>query len=136
MIMYDAFGNFHEQWYHSQSGVTDEMQFTRVLTMIRMNMSLRGVLADPKHYTVEFENHRIRVIRIKYGPGEKSVMHTHGPSMAVYLTDSKVRMTLPDGTSFEATAKAGDIQWADAEEHLPQNIGDARTELVLVELKD
>lgn len=95
-----------------------------------------GVVADPKHYTVEFENDRIRVIRIKYGPGEKSVMHTHGPNMAVFLTDGKVRMTFPDGTSAEATTVAGAIEWADAEEHLPENLSGAPMELVLVEIKD
>nr|NIR51506.1 hypothetical protein [candidate division KSB1 bacterium]NIS26908.1 hypothetical protein [candidate division KSB1 bacterium]NIT73741.1 hypothetical protein [candidate division KSB1 bacterium]NIU27639.1 hypothetical protein [candidate division KSB1 bacterium]NIU94275.1 hypothetical protein [candidate division KSB1 bacterium] len=32
---------------------------------------------DPKHYKVEFENDQVRVLRISYGPGEKSVMHEH-----------------------------------------------------------
>ncbi len=95
-----------------------------------------GVVADPKHYTVEFENDRIRVIRIKYGPGEKSVMHTHGPNMAVLLSDTKSRMTFPDGTSEETTTTAGGIQWADAGEHLPENLSDSPVELVLIELKD
>ena len=95
-----------------------------------------GVVADPKHYSVEFENDRIRVIRIKYGPGEKSVMHTHGANMAVFLTDGKVRMTFPDGTSVEETTAAGGVQWADAEEHLPENLSGSPMELVLVELKD
>jgi hypothetical protein len=32
------------------------------------------VKVDSKHYSVEFENDKVRVLRIKYGPGEKSVM--------------------------------------------------------------
>ena len=32
---------------------------------------------DPKHYRVEFENEHVRVVRINYGPHEKSVMHYH-----------------------------------------------------------
>ncbi len=95
-----------------------------------------AVIADPKHYTVEFENDRIRVIRIKYGPGEKSVMHSHGPNMAVFLTNNKIRMTFPDGTSAEIMSKTGGIDWTDAEEHLPENLSDSPMELVLVELKD
>jgi quercetin dioxygenase-like cupin family protein len=95
-----------------------------------------AVTADPKHYTVEFENDRVRVIRIKYGPGEKSVMHTHGPNVAVFLSDSTVRMRLPDGTSMDVEAKTGGTQWADAEEHLPENLDDEPMEVVLVELKD
>lgn len=47
--MYDAFGNFHQQWYQSQSGVTDGMQFPRVPSMIRMHMSLRGMVEVKEH---------------------------------------------------------------------------------------
>jgi len=95
-----------------------------------------AVKADPQHYTVEFENDRVRVIRIKYGPGEKSVMHTHGPHVAIFLTDNNVRMTLPDGTSSELTGEAGATLWTDADEHLPENLSDKPFELILVELKE
>jgi len=30
-----------------------------------------------KHYHVEFENYRVRVVRIKYGPGEKPLPSRH-----------------------------------------------------------
>lgn len=95
-----------------------------------------AVTADPKHYTVEFENDRVRVIRVKYGPGEKSVMHTHGPNVAVFLSDISARMHLPDGTSVDIPAEAGITQWAENEEHLPENLSDEPFEVVLVELKD
>ncbi len=95
-----------------------------------------GVKADPKHYTVEFENDRVRIIRIKYGPREKSVMHTHGPNAAIFLTTNTVRMTLPDGSSMELTSEAGGTQWSDSEEHLPENLSDEPLEVILVELKD
>ena len=95
-----------------------------------------AVKADPQHYTVDFENDRVRVIRIKYGPGEKSVMHTHGPHVAIFLTDNTVRMTLPDGTSSDVTGEAGATSWTDANEHLPENLSDKPFEFVLVELKE
>jgi quercetin dioxygenase-like cupin family protein len=95
-----------------------------------------ALVADPAHYSVEFENDRVRVIRIKYGPGEKSVMHTHGPNASIMLTDAEIRMHLPDGSSVDFSGKRGDVQWADAEEHLPENTGDAPFEVVLIELKD
>jgi uncharacterized protein (TIGR02246 family) len=95
-----------------------------------------AVKADPQHYAVEFENDKVRVIRIKYGPGEKSVMHTHGPNVAVFLTTNAVRFTSPDGTSVDVTAEAGGTAWADAEEHLPENLSDDPLEVVLVELKE
>jgi len=84
----------------------------------------------------DVENDKIRIIRIKYGPGEKSVMHTHGPNVAVFLTTNAVRFTLPDGTSVTADSETGAAQWSDKEEHLPENLSDDPLEVVLIELKE
>src|SRR5467141_4002987 len=59
------------------------------------------VKVDPKHYKVDFENDRVRVLRISYGPREKSVMHSHPDGMAVFLNDQHSRFTLPDGKTEE-----------------------------------
>ena len=40
---------------------------------------------DPDHYNVEFENDQVRIIRITYAPGEKSVMHEHPDDVVVFL---------------------------------------------------
>jgi quercetin dioxygenase-like cupin family protein len=93
------------------------------------------VKVDPKHYKVEFENENVRVLRISYGPGEKSVMHNHPNSVAVYLTDGMTRMTTPDGKSQDMPAKAGGATYAPAGSHLPQNVGGKPFQVLLVELK-
>src|SRR5580693_423719 len=31
--------------------------------------------ADPKHYSLEFENDQVRVLRVRFGPHEKGVLH-------------------------------------------------------------
>jgi len=93
------------------------------------------VQVDPKHYTVEVENEKVRVLRIKYGPREKSVMHGHPNSVAVFLTDANFRFTLPDGKTEEPKATAGEIMWAPAGEHLPENLSDSGFEAVLIEVK-
>ena len=93
------------------------------------------VKVDPKHYTVEFENDAVRVLRIHYGPGEKSVMHSHPAAIAVFLTDSNNKMTFPNGKSEMSSVKAGEVQITPAGEHLPENVGDKPMELILVELK-
>jgi hypothetical protein len=54
------------------------------------------VKADSRHYKVEFENEKIRVMRIKYGAKEKSVMHSHPESIAVFLNNCKAKFTYPD----------------------------------------
>ncbi len=93
------------------------------------------VKVDPKHYKVEFENDQVRVLRINYGPGEKSVMHEHPAGVAVFLTDGHVKFTLPDGKSQEQSPKAGTAISTVAGRHLPENVGDKPFELILVELK-
>jgi len=94
-----------------------------------------SVSADPKHYQVEFENERVRVVRVRYGPHEKSAMHSHPELVGVFLTDAHNRFTYPDGTTEEIHAKRGDILPHEAFSHLPENISDQPLELVLVELK-
>lgn len=98
-------------------------------------MAQDAVTADPGHYEVESEDDQVRVLRIRYGPGEKSVMHGHPRSLGVNLTDIHVRFTLPDGNTEEVRQKAGDVQWYPATEHLPENLGDQPLELIFVEFK-
>lgn len=95
-----------------------------------------ATVADPKRYKVEFENDKVRVIRVTYGPHEKSVMHTHGPNVAVFLSDSTVRMHLPDGSSVDIVAEAGNTEWAENEEHQPENMTDQSMQVILVEIKE
>ena len=40
-------------------------------------MAQDAVKVDPKHYTVMSENDKVRIVKVHYGPGEKSVMHSH-----------------------------------------------------------
>jgi quercetin dioxygenase-like cupin family protein len=97
--------------------------------------SLDPVKVDPDHYRVELENEKVRVLRIKYGPHEKSVMHEHPASVAVFMSDGHVKFTLPDGTSQDANEKAHDATWADAGKHLPENVGATPLEVIVIELK-
>src|SRR5438132_13013189 len=93
------------------------------------------VKVDPKHYRVEFENARVRVLHIQYGPHEKSVMHRHPAAVAVFLSDQDAKFTMPDGKTIERHGKAGQALWMAAETHLPENVGDKPLDVILVELK-
>jgi quercetin dioxygenase-like cupin family protein len=93
------------------------------------------VKVDPKHYSVVFENNEVRVLRVHYAPGEKSVMHSHPDSVAVFMEDEKAKMTHPDGKSEETSGKKGDAIFTPAGAHLPENIGTGPLDVILVELK-
>src|SRR5262245_27792976 len=92
-------------------------------------------VVDAKHYKVMFENEQVRILKITYGPKEKSVMHEHPNAVAVFLTDGQIKFELADGKSQDAAVKAGDSMFAPGGKHLPENIGDKPFEAVLVELK-
>ena len=98
-------------------------------------MAQDPVKVDAKHYTVEFENAQVRVLRIKYGTHEKSIMHRHPNAVAVFLTDSSTKFTFPKGDPQQIDSKAGQTLWTPAGLHLPENTGDQPFEVILVELK-
>jgi quercetin dioxygenase-like cupin family protein len=93
------------------------------------------IVVDAKHYKVTFENEQVRVLKITYGPKEKSVMHEHPNAVAVFLTDGQIKFQLADGKVVDATVKAGESMFTPGGKHLPENIGDKAFEVVLVELK-
>ncbi len=93
------------------------------------------VKVDSQHYQIVLENNQVRVLRITYAPGDKSVMHDHPAGVAVFLTDQVVKFTYPDGKSETVRGKAGDATWIAAGKHLPENTNTKPLELILVELK-
>src|ERR1022692_1960196 len=94
-----------------------------------------AVKVDPKHYTVISENAQVRILKVHYGPHEKSVMHSHPATVAVFLTDANGQFSYPDGKKQAFTVKAGDAQYGAAEIHLPENTGDKGMDVIVVELK-
>ena len=94
------------------------------------------VVVDSAHYTLVFENDQVRVLRIQYGPHEESVMHDHPAGVAVYLTGGNMQFTLPDGQVVESQGEAGEAIWAPAGPHVPKNLTDQASELILVEIKE
>lgn len=94
-----------------------------------------AVSADPAHYSVRFENELVRVLRVRYGAGEKSVMHRHSATCVVFLTDQTFNFTLPDGTTEPASVPSGALGCGDGNVHLPENIA-ADAEFIMVEFKN
>jgi quercetin dioxygenase-like cupin family protein len=114
----------------------------RIFVAVLFTISLASVVmaqdpvkVDAKHYTVEFENAQVRVLRIKYGAHEKSVMHRHPNSVAIFVTDSNATFTFPKGDPQNILSKAGETRFTPGGLHLPENTGDQPFEVILVELK-
>jgi quercetin dioxygenase-like cupin family protein len=93
------------------------------------------VKVDSQHYKVEFENDQVRVLRVKVGPHEKSVMHQHPNAVAIFVTDVNGQFNFPKGDPQPVNSKAGGVLWTPAITHLPENTSDQPFEVILVELK-
>ncbi len=79
--------------------------------------------ADPKHYSLEFENDQVRVLRVRFGPHEKGVLHEHSLNhIVVYLND-------------QARGKAGEVRLDDPMTHTEENHLDDPVERIAVDLK-
>ena len=59
---------------------------------------------------VEFENDVLRVVRIKYGLSDSSVMHSDEASCAIMITSGDFKMELPDGSVNEAPISGFPVQ--------------------------
>jgi len=95
-----------------------------------------AVTVDPKHYTVEAENDTVRVVRIRYGGREKSVMHQHERGVGVFLTDADFTFTFPDGRVEHVQAKRGDfMNFEEPWEHNSENNTDRDFEAIYIGVK-
>lgn len=78
---------------------------------------------DSKHYSLEFENDQVRVLRVRFGPREKGVLHDHKlDHIVVYLTD-------------QARGKAGEVKLDGPMTHTEENPLDHAVERIAIDLK-
>lgn len=93
------------------------------------------VKVDSQHYTVILDNPTVRVLRIHYPVGAKSVMHSHPDAIFVALTASKGRFTTPDGKFQDLDMTSESALYTPAGIHSPANTGTTPIEGILVEFK-
>lgn len=93
------------------------------------------VKVDSAHYKVVFENAGVRVLQIRYAPGEKSTMHQHPDAIVVPLTASKVRFHLAGGKSEDNSMVSEVAMYTPAGTHSPENVGANAVDALLVEFK-
>ena len=85
--------------------------------------ALDPLKTDPKHYTLEFENAQVRVLRVRFAPHEKGVRHDHQLNhIVVYLTD-------------HAKGPAGTVKIEGPEVHSEENPLDQPVERIAIDLK-
>jgi hypothetical protein len=66
---------------------------------------------EPRHYHLDFENDRVQVVSVHYGPHEKSALHEHPGGVVVVLTEAHLRFTDENGKTREVYSKPGEARW-------------------------
>lgn len=93
------------------------------------------VTVDPKHYQLEFENAKVRVIHGKYNLHEEGVPHVHlNNRLVVYLTDKGTDVMTRDGKEHPLKAPVDFMWWSGPAGHR-DGAADQHIEMFVVEIK-
>jgi quercetin dioxygenase-like cupin family protein len=112
------------------------LKITAVLVALPLVASAQDAAkVDSKHYKVLLDNAVVRVLKVGYGVGEKSPMHSHPDAVLVALANGKARFTMPDGKTQDVEITADGGLYTPAFTHAPENIGAGPIDAILVEIK-
>jgi quercetin dioxygenase-like cupin family protein len=92
-------------------------------------------VVEPTHYRLAFENDKVQVVDVHYGPHEKSKMHSHPGGVVVYITEGHLRFTDEKGNVKEVNAKPGESRFFPPFHHIVENLGDKPFDAVYVGLR-
>ena len=98
-------------------------------------MDLDPTTTNPDHYSVVFENERVRVLEYRDQPGDRTTPHGHPDSVMYTLSSFRRRLASGD-TQREVDIDSGTVSWLPAQTHYGENIGDTPTHVIFVEMKD
>ncbi len=90
---------------------------------------------EPKHYKLDFENDKVQVVSVHYGPHERSVLHEHPGGVVVALTEAHLRFTDENGKTREVFSKPGEVRWYPPFKHKVENLGDTTYDAVYIGLR-
>jgi quercetin dioxygenase-like cupin family protein len=98
---------------------------------------LDAVEVDPEHHVVDFENDRVRVVRMTYPPGSSTPPHTHRAGFGVFLSDAHGRNVPEEGDIVPIEAEARSTFWTEGggPPHVTENLGEEDLVVLLVEMK-
>jgi quercetin dioxygenase-like cupin family protein len=82
-----------------------------------------------------FENERVQVVSVHYGPHEKSEMHEHPGGVVVVVTGGHLRFTDQNGKVTDVFSKPGEARWFPPFKHKVENVGDEPYNAVYVGMK-
>jgi quercetin dioxygenase-like cupin family protein len=115
------------------------MDLLRTMALVPLALSLAlaqdATKVEPRHYKLAFENDKVQVVYIHYGPHEKSKEHSHPQGVVVNVTEAHLLFTDPDGKTQEVYAKPGEARWFPPFRHTVENLGETAYSGVYIAIK-
>ena len=94
------------------------------------------VAVNPKIASVEFENSRVRIVRMRFAPHERLVLDYHPAQLVVHLTPSLLEVHDSDGAAHEIQGPPESVFWEEPSIHTVDNPGNAPVEAIEIEFKN
>ena len=94
-----------------------------------------AIRVEPTHYRLAFENDKVQVVYIHYGPHEKSKEHSHPQGVVVNISEARLVFTDIEGKTREVYSKPGEARWFPPYQHTVENIGDTDYNGVYIAVK-
>ena len=99
---------------------------------------LRGkdaLAADPKHYKLELDNDRMRVLRLTLKADETVPVHDDHDALFVCLKECHIRLTRPGGRPQDIHMQTGESRWIYGDTRSEKNLGTQPLEMLVIETK-
>jgi hypothetical protein len=93
------------------------------------------VRVAPSRVRVDFENERIRVLRLNLLAGEAIPTHDDRAGVMVCIAGCRIRFTMMDGKTQDVELKAGETRWMPDARRITLNLAAAPVEVLYIESK-
>jgi quercetin dioxygenase-like cupin family protein len=111
--------------------------WTVVFEVLALSLTLAqdATKVEPRHYKLAFENDKVQVVYIQYGPHEKSRMHSHPQGVVVNISEAHLRFTDENGKTQDVYSKPGEARWFPPFRHTVENLGETSYSGVYIAVK-
>ena len=93
------------------------------------------VTVAPDAAKVEYEDARVRVVRLRIAPNASLPMHDRPARVVIPLTPNDVRISHADGTASTTRTAANHAAWSEPTRRAVTNLANSTLENIIVELK-
>jgi hypothetical protein len=94
------------------------------------------VRVDPQHYRREFQNERVRAIRLTLKADATALLHDDVDALAVCIQECHIRFTSPNGYIQDVHMETGETRWLYGGPRSVKNLNTHPAEIVFVEPRD